>query len=350
MSLFRRNTVWWMAFKDNNGKRIRQSTGTSSKTEAQAILASLQTKVRENKFFDISQESKTTFRELWERVDEFQRTRELKSYESYFLSYSKSLLESFGTLTLKEITPDRIQRYHFARAQAMSKSTANHSLAVLKRCFNLGMRWDLCQTNPVNKVEAFRGMAPRIRYLTREEQEVLLGCCSDRLRDLVLVSLRTGMRLMEQLGLRKKDIDFSRGLINLTKTKTDRARSVPMTEEVKAVLSRLAFGAKDEDYLFRNARGRQYVQPRTEFKKALQRAGIRDFRWHDLRHTFATDLVAAGVEIFTVSKLLGHSNVKTTMIYAHLVPDHARSEMARYQEYLKQGRDTKMTHLQTAAG
>jgi integrase len=83
--------------------------------------------------------------------------------------------------------------------------------------------------------------------------------------------------------------------------------------------------------------------------KAVSRAGIKNFRFHDLRHTFASDLVQASVDIFTVSKLLGHSNVRTTMIYAHLAPDHAKAEMTKYQDYLKKGRDTKMTQAAVGA-
>ena len=114
-----------------------------------------------------------------------------------------------------------------------------------------------------------------------------------------------------------------------------------MTEQVRSVLTRLAFGRADGDHLFRNRFGKRYQQPRFEYEKAMMRAGIKDFTFHDLRHTYASDLIMAGVSIFTVSKLLGHANVKTTMIYAHLAPDHAKAEMARYQEYLNATRDTK---------
>jgi integrase len=349
MSIFRRGTTWWVAFKDSNGKRVRQTTGTTSKTEAQSILASLETKVREGKFFDIRQETQVYFRDLLDRVGEHQQNLGRRSYESYFLSYAKSLRAMFGDLTLKEITPDRVQAYQMHRSKTVSKTTANRSLAVLRRCFNLAIRWDLCLDNPVKKVDLFPESRGRIRFLAREEQEQLLDACDKRIRDLVLVALRTGMRKGELLGLRKQDLDFAHSQIVLTKTKTDRGRAVPMTDEVKSVLTRLAFGRVDEDHLFRNRLGKQYLQPRTEFMKAVSRAGIKNFRFHDLRHTFASDLVQASVDIFTVSKLLGHSNVRTTMIYAHLAPDHAKAEMTKYQDYLKKGRDTKMTQAAVGA-
>jgi integrase len=350
MGLFRRGTTWWVSFTDSKGKRVRQSAQTNSKTEAQAILASLQTKVREGKFFDISQEPTVYFRDLLARVGEHQRNLGRRSYESHFLSYSKSLLGAFGHLTLKEITIEKVQAYQMQRAKTVKPATANRSLAILRRTFNLGIRWGLVKENPVAKVDLFPESRGRMRFLSREEQQSLLDCCSKRLRDVVLVALRTGMRRGELLGLRKQDLDFNRGLIILTKTKTDRGRQVPMTDEVKTVLARLAFGRQDDEHIFRNRWNGPYQQPRAEFVKAMGKAGIKDFRFHDLRHTYASDLVMAGVDIFTVSKLLGHSNVKTTMIYAHLSPDHAKHEMAKYQQYLAKTADTKVSQSLEAAG
>lgn len=350
MGLYRRGTTWWVQFVDSEGKRVRRSAETNSKTEAQAILASLKTKVREGKFFDINQEPNVYFRDLLARVGEHQQNLGRRSYESHFLSYSKSLLGYFGEMTLKEITPAKVQAYQMERAKAVKKATANRSLAILRRAFNLAIRWDLAKENPVSKVDLFPESKGRMRFLSREEQDDLLAACDKRLRDIVLVALRSGLRKGELLGLRKQDVDFKRGLLILTKTKTDRARQVPMTDEVKAVLTRLAFGRAEEDHLFRNKKGACYQQPRFAFMRALAKAGIKDFRFHDLRHTYASDLVMAGVDIFTVSKLLGHSNVKTTMIYAHLAPDHAKAEMAKYQQYLEATRDTKMTQSVVAAG
>jgi len=340
MSIFRRGEIWWVDFPDLKGRRIRQSTQTTSKTEAQAILASLCTKVREGKFFDISQEPKLLFRELLDRMGQYQRDMERRSYASYFKPYANNLREAFGDLEVSEITPDRIQRYQFQRAKDVSKATANRSLAVLKRAFNLGIKWGLVKDNPVMRVEFFKEPRGRVRFLSRKEQQELLDCCPKQLRDLVLVALRTGLRRGELLGLRKQDVDFVRGLLMLTRTKTDRSRQVPMTDEVRAILSRLAFGRADQDVLYRNRFGRPYQAPRQAFCRAVRKAGIKDFRFHDLRHTYASDLVMAGVDIFTVSKLLGHSNVKTTMIYAHLAPDHAKAEMAKYQSYLDRDHGT----------
>jgi integrase len=227
-----------------------------------------------------------------------------------------------------------VEEYQFRRAKKTSKATANRSLAVLRKIFNLGIRWDMITSNPVCKIDFFRVPRGRMRFLSHEEQDALLKACNGPLKDVVGVALKTGMRRGELLGLRKKDVDFSGNFIYLEKTKSGAHRQIPMVPEVRAVLARLALGCDDEALLFKNKDGNPYNDLRTAFCTALRKAGIKDFHFHDLRHTFASDMVMAGVNIFTVSKLLGHASVQTTMIYSHLSPEHNKAEMERYDSYM----------------
>lgn len=110
-----------------------------------------------------------------------------------------------------------------------------------------------------------------------------------------------------------------------------------MIPAVEAILRARAFGKAEKDFIFSKPDGSRMTSNKTAFGPALSRAWIKNFRFHDLRHTYARDMVSAGVDIFTISKLLGHANVKTTMIYAHLAPDHRKAEMERYQSYLAAG-------------
>ena len=143
------------------------------------------------------------------------------------------------------------------------------------------------------------------------------------------------MRRGEVLNLRKADLDFERELIFIAKTKTGRTRQLPMLAEVKAVLEKRVDGRAEQEPLFKNQQGRQLKSCTISFAKALERAEIADFHFHDLRHTYATDLISAGVEIFTVAKFLGHTDPKiTARVYAHLSPEYRRSEMEKYQNYL----------------
>jgi integrase len=334
MKPYLRGKTYWISFKDQFGRRISKSAQTEDPKEAQARLASLETKVREGKFFDKRQQDRIRFKDLLDQVRKYEMERSLGSYNAFAKSYYNKLESVFGEKYLEEITPRLLEKYQVTRAEETSKATSNLSLAVLKKVFNLGMRWDLTNTNPATKVKPFKVPRGRMRFLLREEQEDLLKVCKKDLKDVVLVAMRTGMRRGELLGLRKKDVDFRRNFIYLEKTKSGTHRQIPMTPEVREVMTRLAFGHTDDDLLFRNRAGEPYVDLRTAFKTALSRAEIKEFHFHDLRHTYASDMVMSGVSIFVVSKLLGHSSVQTTMIYAHLALNHNKAEMERYDRYL----------------
>ena len=332
----RESGIFWMRFVDGYGRAMRKSTETKLKTEAQAIYEATRTKVREGKFFDIKKADRMLFEALVEKALAHERV--LKGQNTKFLaSTCRPLLRVFGKMFLEEINPHRISEYQRGRLQEVGKNTINRELAVLRKIFNLGIRWDYVKSNPVKQVDFFKIPRGRIRFLDKEEQARLLEGCHGHLKDIVTVALRTGMRRGELLGLTKGEVDFKRGLICLSKTKTGAFREIPMIPAVEAILKAKAFGKEDGGFLFSRRDGTRYTHNQTAFENARSRAGIKDFRFHDLRHTYASDLVSAGVDIFTVSKLLGHANVKTTMIYAHLAPNHRAAEMERYQQYLAAG-------------
>ena len=337
MSIYlREHGIWWMRFVDGYGRAMRKSTETRNKTEAQAIFEATRTKVREGKFFDIKKADRMLFEALVEKALANERT--LKGQNTKFLaSTCRPLLRVFGKMFLEEIKPFRIAEYQKGRLQVVGPNTINRELAVLRKIFNLGIRWDFMKSNPVKQVDFFKIPRGRIRFLDKEEQARLLEECRGHLKDIVTVALRTGMRRGELLGLTKGEVDFPRKMICLSRTKTGAFREIPMIPAVEAILKAKAFGKEEGAHLFSRRDGTRYWSNQAAFETARARAGIKNFRFHDLRHTYATDLVSAGVEIFTVSKFLGHANVKTTMIYAHLAPNHRAAEMERYQQYLAVG-------------
>jgi integrase len=335
MSVYLRNTTWWIGYRDPQGRWVRQSTHCQTKKEAQAILASIKTKLVEGRFFDKTQRQQVLFKDLAERVLEHQRALGRRSVEQFHKQYSKNLVAHFGKKFLPEIRVEDVERYRLERSKGVSPATVNRSLAVLKRIFNLAIKWGLVDKNPVRFVEFLKEPEGRLRFLGKDEQVALLGQCQGDIYDIVVLALRTGMRRGEVLNLRKADLDFERELICVAKTKTGRTRQLPMLAEVKAVLEKRIDGRAEQEPLFKNQQGRQLKSCTISFAKALERAEIADFHFHDLRHTYATDLISAGVEIFTVAKLLGHTDPKiTARVYAHLSPEYRRSEMEKYQNYL----------------
>ncbi|MCX5712952.1 MAG: site-specific integrase, partial [Candidatus Omnitrophica bacterium] len=161
------------------------------------------------------------------------------------------------------------------------------------------------------------------RYLEREEIDKLLNNCCEHLKPIVIVALHTGMRKGEILGLKWHDIEIKRNIIHLHDTKNGESREVPMNEIVqKTVIGVLK--NPESQYVFCNKDGKPYGNVRKSFFTALTKAGIIDFRFHDLRHTFASQLVMSGVDLNTVRELLGHKSIEMTLRYSHLSPDHKK--------------------------
>jgi len=143
------------------------------------------------------------------------------------------------------------------------------------------------------------------------------------------MALNTGMRLGELTAVEWKDIDFKCTVIHVDNkkehhTKNYEPRTIPMNEQLMAVLRRLP-RRLDSPLVFQRKNGEKFAKMRTSFENAVKRSGIAHVRFHDLRHTFASHLVMAGVDIRTVQELLGHKDIRMTMRYSHLAPDHMKN-------------------------
>jgi integrase len=335
MSVYLQDTTWWIGYRDPQGRWVRQSTHCQTKKDAQAILASIKTKLFEGRFFDKAQRPLVPFGDVAIRVLEYQRSMKRRSVEQFHKHYTNNLIAYFGEKFLQDIGVEDVERYRLDRSKNVAPASVNRGLAVLKRIYNLAIKWDLTEKNPVKFVEFLKEPEGRLRFLSKQDQTALLDRCKGDLYDIVLIALRTGMRRGEVLNLRKADLDFERELIFVSKTKTGRTLQLPMLKEVKLLLEKRVLGLNGQDPIFRNRLGGRLKTCGGSFNNALRLAGIKDFHFHDLRHTYATDLISAGVEIFTVAKLLGHTDPKiTARVYAHLSPEYRKAEMEKYQNYL----------------
>ena len=146
----------------------------------------------------------------------------------------------------------------------------------------------------------------------------------DHLKAILITALNTGMRKGEILGLKWKDINFRQRVIVLLDTKNNERREVPINKLLFEVLLPLRKNP-DSPYVFSKKNGKPYSNVRTSFETTKEKAGIEDFRFHDLRHTFASHLVMAGVGLRTVQELLGHKSYEMTLRYTHLSPDHKKA-------------------------
>jgi len=320
----RKSPFWWYSFKCN-GKRVRASTGLADKKQANEIYLLKRGGHILGK--EKGQLPAIPLKQLLETyLKDYSKTNKL----SYNIDCSmvKTLNNFFGNQVSSEITPQVIEQYKSHRRRTpvgdhyISGARVNRELALLKQAYNKGIDWGLVMDNPVRRVKFFsekdRG---RTRYLTQSEKERLLNACTSFLRRIVLVALKTGMRQTEILDLKWTDIDFNANQIVLKRTKSGKIRYIPIHPDVVAVLQGLPKGRKY--VFFDDSESRAWHgKRRVDFEAALEQAGIRDFRFHDLRHTFASELVMKGADIKTISELLGHSTTRMTERYSHLSASH----------------------------
>jgi integrase len=211
----------------------------------------------------------------------------------------------------------------------------NRELALLKHMLTKAVDWGYLKQNPSKSVKLLKEPPGRLRYLEADEIEQLLDECHNPqapyLRPVVIVALHTGMRLGEILGLRWGDIDLRQRLISITKTKNNERKTLPINDILYEELGKLP-RHMTSPYLFHHPNGTRILRIDRSFHSALARAGITGFRFHDLRHTFASHLAMRSVPLETIGALLGHKDPKMTRRYAHLSPTTLKQAVQTLQD------------------
>ncbi|MBU2541336.1 MAG: tyrosine-type recombinase/integrase [Candidatus Omnitrophica bacterium] len=321
MAVYLKKGNWWIDYYAN-GKRIRQKI-SSSKVLAEQVLKKRLVEVAENKHLDVRKELKIKFEDFANEYLELHSKPNNRSWQKSDLIIIQNLKKYFAGKYLYEVTPQDVERYKAKRIKEVSPATVNRALACFKSMYNRAIEWGKARDNPVLKVKLFKENNKRLRYLEKEEIIKLLAKCSKHLKPIVIVALNTGMRRGEILNLKWQDCDFRRGIIHLLNTKNGDKREIPMNEKVKTALIRTKKHS-ESPYVFCNDKGEPYGNVRKSFFTAMRKAGIINFRFHDLRHSFASHLVMSGVDLNTVRELLGHKSLKMTLRYSHLSPDHKK--------------------------
>jgi len=214
-----------------------------------------------------------------------------------------------------------------------SPATCNRYLATLRHVFSFAMKE--LEWIPMNPVSGMGRREPRgrVRFLDDDEKDALLKSClksrNPRLYPLVVLALSTGARQAELMGLRWRDVDFERGVAVLHHTKNRERRAVPLEGEAVRVLRELAQVRRiDSDLVFYSGGGPPRF-PKEAFAGALKRAGIHNFRFHDLRHTAASYLAMSGATLSEIAEILGHKTLAMVKRYSHLTEQHTSGVVAR---------------------
>ena len=334
------SAVWWASFTGPSGTRVRRPTGTTDRKEADALEAKWKVETFKQQQWD--EEPEKTFDEVM--VYYLNQRNQSRSFKDLRLIV-KQLRKTFDGCVMNSLRARDVSEYIGARKnQGMANASVNRELEVLSAAINLvnrDLEWSL--PNPVvgRKLKEPEG---RVRWLTYEEAEALLKAArqskiAPHLADFIAIALNTGMRKAEILSMEWNRVNLQEGVMHLEgkHTKSGRRRSVPVNKLARdALIRRMSFRAEycpDSPWVFCNSTGERIQDVKTSFHTACRRAGIEDFRIHDLRHTCAAWLVTAGVPLSEVKELLGHSTVTMTERYAHLAPFKVQEAVSRLEEH-----------------
>ena len=237
---------------------------------------------------------------------------------------------------LGSITVKHLEDYKTYRAGLVKPRTVNRELDILKSMFARATEWGYIKVNPGREVKKLKFQKRPPTYLILEELGKLLEACEDEcLYTFIVLGAFTGLRKEELLRLKWEDVNFTRREVVVQDAKNNEFRTVPMNQLVFDTLKRHPRHISGEVVLARPD-GKPYRDLRQSFEKALNRAELKRIRIHDLRHSFASNLVAGGSGLPVVMELMGHKDIQTTMIYAHLAPD---ARQAAVDSLIQDGHD-----------
>ncbi len=315
---------WWIRYADQYGHIHREKVGP--KSLAQKAYEKRKTQIREGMFFSekLGQRRDMLFKDMAKLYLEDHSKVNKRSYPSDCYVMVR-LEQAFGEKALSEITVQDVERLKGRLAQEVSVATVNRHLALLSGVFNKALAWKKTKANPVSGVKKFKENNERTRYLTEEEEPRLKAVFPEEHWSKVEIAYNTGLRRGEQFNLRWSDVNFHSRTITIRIPKSGEKEHVKMNDRVIEILRGLPSRLKGE-WVFPSKTGKSPLNANNfvnrVFEPALEEAKIRDFRWHDLRHTFGSRLIMAGVDLRTVQELMRHKTIKMTLRYTHLSPSH----------------------------
>jgi integrase len=339
---------WWIDYYTPAGQRRRKLCGTHE--DAKTALAKIDLAKTARTYTDPY--ASPTFKDF---AETYLTTVSIhkKSYdrEAWFV---KELVAFFGASKLCKIERKRVLEYRVARLKTVSKATVNRELSVLRHMFNVAVDQNIVATNPAGGgigMKAFKEQG-RERCLEMSEIEALLTGIqarivknsSDKMRasarkswqylyTAVVMTLHTGMRKGEILGLKWENVNWERKTLLLLDTKNGESRRLPIDSILLRALSEHRSRLKNEEWVFPSFDNNGTIVPMADVKgsfgRVLKDAGITNFRFHDLRHTFASHYMMKGGQLYALSNILGHKDLKMTQRYAKLSPEYMDSQRDR---------------------
>jgi len=334
--------VWWIRYVDQFGELRRERVGP--KSLAKATYQKRKNQIREGKFFPEMIQEKHKYCISFKKMAEDFLDKHSKLKKKSWGSDEQRLercKDHFGNMPLSSIKKKQIEGFleTLITVDELSQATVNRYTALLKTLFNKALEWEECKENPVKGIKLFREQH-RIRFLSDAEEVKLKEKFPVEFWPWVEIAMFTGMRRGEQFTLLWENVNFNTRLITIPMSKSGKKRFIPMNDRVMEILRDMPSRLKSS-HVFVCSNGTTPMDGRNFYQRvflpAIIAAEVKDFRWHDLRHTFASRLVMAGVNLKTVQELMGRESIEMTLKYAHLSPEH---QVDAVQKLIQKATDT----------
>jgi integrase len=337
--LFKRegSPFWYVGFSTAGGGRVKRSTGTTDRQEAAELEAKWKLEARQQRLWG-TQPSRTFDELMLAYVNATQDQRSGWSRDVYYL---RRLQAHFSGRVLQSLKRADVRAYIDQRkAQGIANGTINREVGLLSSAINFARReWDWEIPNPAERMRLSESEG-RKRFARVDEVRALISAAERHKRapylaDLIRVAVNTGCRRGELLGLRWSQLDLEARTIRLDggDTKNGKGRIVPLNQEAyAAVQSRAAYRGEHcpgSPWVFCRKSGARNLTIQSSWAAILESTGLKDFRFHDLRHTCGSWLVQSGVALADVKEVLGHSTIRMTERYAHNAPENSRAAVER---------------------
>ena len=348
--IYLRGKTWWITYAGADGKQKFESSGSRLKADAKYLLTKRHKEIAEglSPLNTTHRAKNATLAELAEKYSTFIVRQKAAATKKAFIN---DLLAEFGSYKLNRLnlaalevwqsrllTEPRAGRKPGSILPPLAPASVNRRIACFKHMMTKARDWEMipqATLDTLRRVKLTREENRRLRFLSVAECQELVAAADASLKSILIFALNTGCRKGEILGLTWDRVDLKHGFIHLDKTKSGERREIPINQTLRDTLKTLVRRIDCPFVFYNPATGNQWQELRRSFDRACRRAKLQDFRFHDLRHTFASQLVMAGVDLTTVSRLLGHASLTMTLRYSHLAPDHLQGAvdmLTRLQE------------------
>jgi len=340
----KKSANWWIDYKDRFGRRKREKVGPNHELAVQVLGERLK-RVTQEKELGIRHIETMSFKDFSQKYLDTHAKPNKNSWERDAIII-KHLTPFFKDRFVTEITAEDIEKYKVKRSGMVSKSTVNRELDCVKTMFAKAVEWGNANENVTENVKDFKVDNKKTIFLELEELEAFLNACPKWFRLIMGAYLNTGLRKSELLNLKWSDINWKARIIHVLKTKGGKAIEIPINRRLERILRSVTRHISSE-YVFCKKNGKPWKDLRGSLAKAVKKAELeKHVTFHTLRHTFASHLAMNGEDLYTISRLLGHSSLEMTQRYAHLSPGHKARAVERLDEYF-QGKNG--TYLAPAA-